>query len=224
VYARKTNVVAAKELEGGLLRLWTAAYRHWAMVAVGILFGALVAFLWIYQVSWGHGQQRGVHVERRVPGTYVTSVNAVIDTAEFGIGRSDTDMYRLSLLAPTYAQLITSDPVMQKVEAKLGGPIDAEVIAEPVPSSPMIKLTVEGTDSRRLGETAVAVVGAFGEYLQESQGESQVPLNLRIAIRGVGQPSEPTLVSNRQVEIGLIAFCLPVATALAFAYRVEYSS
>jgi capsular polysaccharide biosynthesis protein len=200
--------------------MWTAIRHNIALIIVGILAGAVLATVWVYHVSWDGSR---IVLTRRSPGVYTTSISAVIDTSGFGIGRSDTDMYRLALLAPTYAQLITSEPVLEKARAKLGHEIDAELTAEPVESSPMVKLTAQGDRPERLAAVLSAVVESFKEYVTESEDTAKVPSNLRITIRGVGIPSPPTLLSNRQVEIAVIAFCLPIAGAIALAMRFDRS-
>jgi len=191
------------------------------LVAAGVVAGVILALVWTYRLSWGVD---GPKLSPRFPATYVTSINAVIDTAQFGLGRSDTDMYRLALMAPTYAQLLVSEPVLQDAEKSLGAPIDALVLAKPVESSPIVQLTVQGTDRVRLRAIALAVVDAFRTYVSDSQAENQTPVNLRLTIRGIDRPTEPQPVSNRQSEIALILFSLPIAAAVVLASRIEHST
>jgi capsular polysaccharide biosynthesis protein len=188
-------------------------------MTTALVAGAVLAFLWLFQLTQSPA---GLSVTPKPRGTYVTTVNLVIDTAGFGIGRSDTDMYKLALLAPTYAQLVTSEPVLQKAEARLGHPIDAAISAAPVESSPMVQLSVEGLESQQLASTATAVVDAFKDYVVENQQLGSVPTDLRIIVRGIGRPSSPRLMSNRRIELGVIVFCLPLAVALLLAYRLEH--
>lgn len=202
------------------MRVWTAARHHKWIMLIGVLAGALFALAWTYQVSWANG---GLDFVLRSPGTYVIKIDAVIDTTEFGIGRSDTDMYKLSLMAPTYAQLVTSEPVLRRAESILGRPIDADLTAEAPASVPMVRLTVEGEDPTLLAPIASAVLEAMREYVSDNQSIYSVPAEFRLTVRGMGQPSEPELVSNRRTEIAIILFLLPIAIALTVAYRQEFS-
>jgi len=159
----------------------------------------------------------------RAQDSYVTNVSAVIDTADFGLGRSDTDVYRLALMAPTYAQLLVSEPVLQAAEKALGRPIDAAVQAEPVANSPIVRLTVQGADPDGLDDTALALVEAFRNYISDNQVVSKVPDELRLTIRGIDRPTPAEPTSNRSSEIAVLLFLLPIAVAVAFAMRLERS-
>lgn len=199
--------------------LWTAVRNHWQLVLVGVIGGALLAFFWTYQVTSGDS---GTEIVKRSPETYTTSLTTVVDTTDFGIGRSDTNMNNLADLSPTYAQLLTSEPILRAAEASLGTSIDANAIAGAVePGSPIIKITVQGRNPETLGRTATAVLGAFQEYVAAQQQQSRVPADLRLTLRGIGLPTTPVRKSNREAEIALVLFLLPVAAAVALAMRFE---
>lgn len=198
--------------------LWTAVRHHRLLVATGVLAGVILTLVWTYSFSWG---DTGPMVRRRSRSTYLTTVNAIIDTEEFGLGRSDTDVYRLALMAPTYAQMLVSEPVLQQAEKALGRPIGAEVQAQPVASSPIVQLTVSGTNKDTIDDTALALVSAFSGYITENQVQSNVPDNLRLTIRAIDRPTTAQPTSNRQTEIAILLFCLPIGAALLLAYRLE---
>lgn len=189
------------------------------LVLIGVLAGILLALAWIFQVSWS---ERGPRVVLRSPGTYIVSVDALIDTTGFGIGRSDTDMYKLSLMAPTYAQLMMSQAVLDRAETILGRPIEAKVTATAPNSVPIVQLSVEGADASRLVPIASAVVRATRDYVAASQAENDVPEAVRLTVRAMGRPSEPSLVSDRRVEIALILLLFPIVVAVVLAHRLEY--
>ena len=214
-------LVAKPESENESKALGTAARRHWGLIAVGVLFGGLLAFSWVYRVSMdGDGQK--LHLSQRPRGTYATSLVAVVDTTDFGIGRSDTNTNNLANLAPTYARLLTSELILHSAEASLGTTIDPEtVVATVVQDTSMIKLSVEGTESAGLGKTAQALLGALGEYVAVTQQQNRVPEEFRLTVRGIGTPSQPELESNRQVEIAVVLFLIPIAAALVIARRLE---
>lgn len=200
--------------------LWNAVRHHKLLVASGVLAGAILMIVWTYSFSWNTD---GPVIAPRTQDNYVTNVSAVIDTADFGLGRSDTDVYRLALMAPTYAQLMVSEPVLQAAEKALGRPIDAVVQAEPVANSPIVRLTVQGVDRDSLDDTALAVVEAFRNYISDNQVVSEVPDELRLTIRGIDRPTPAEPSSNRSSEIAVLLFFLPIAVAAAFAMRLERS-
>jgi hypothetical protein len=202
------------------LKLLRAVYHYWPLVFVGVLVGALVALAWTYQITWV-----GMEPEfsTRWPAVYSTEVDVVIDTTQFGIGRSDTDMYKLSLMAPAYAQLMTSQQVQKRAESILSAPIDAQLTAVARPDVPVVALTVSGNDPGRLRPIAVALVKALEQYITDGQVASRVPANVALTVRGMGEPSTPEVVSNRRIEIAVILWCLPIVVALVLAYRLEYS-
>lgn len=215
-----TSVVKT-ELKGGFMALWYAAIRHWELVAVGLLFGAALVFLWVYQVVFDvHGPR--LSISPRFPRTYATSVSVVIDTVDFGIGRSDTNMNNLADLAPTYAQLLTSDMVLRNAGSTLRTTIDPKTVASTVePGSPIITLKVEGTEPAGLVARAKAILGALQDYITAAQEQRQVPQQFRLTVRGLGAPTTPTLKSTRHFEIAVILGLIPLVAALALAHRLE---
>jgi hypothetical protein len=213
--------IAKPESGDESIGLGTAARRHWGLVLVGVLFGGLLAFSWVYRVSMDAESQK-LHLSQRPQGTYATSLVAVVDTTDFGIGRSDTNTNNLANLAPTYAKLLTSELILRNAEASLGTTIDPEtVVATVVQDTSMIKLSVEGTESAGLGSTAQALLGALREYVAVTQQQNRVPEEFRLTVRGIGTPSEPELKSNRQAEVAVVLFLIPIAAALVIARRLE---
>jgi len=217
------------------MSIWTAARRHKILVLVGLITGVALASATVFKLELG-ADHRPRALSLRSPGNYVTSLDAVIDTSGFGLGSSDTDIIRLAYVAPTYAELLTSDSVLRSAEATLGGrvvirradtglgkEVDAQVSAQAVGQSPIVKLTVEAKDGRLAIETATAVISAFQEYLESSQSKSRTLADKRLTILVMGQPTTPKLASNRQREFAVLLFCLPVAFAVAIAFRIENS-
>lgn len=214
------------------MTIWTAIRRHWVLVVVGAAAGVMLAFLTVFTV--GTGLDGNPQITLKPLDTYVTSLSAVIDTSAFGLGSSDTDVDRLANLAPTYAELLASEPVLRAAETRLGGQVairradtgatdedGAQVSAEAVLESPILKLSVEAQERAVTIDVAVAVMTAFQEYLAASQAKNATPVEKRLSIMVVGEPSRPILASNRRREIALLLFCLPIAVAVVIAYRLE---
>jgi len=213
------------------MTVWMAVRRHWALVLAGLATGALLAFFTVFEVGVGAGG--GPRLTLKPLDTYVTNLSAVIDTSAFGLGSSDTDINRLANLAPTYAELLTSEPVLRGAETRLRGQVairrtdtgveedGAQVSAEAVLESPIVKLSVEAQDRAVTIDVAVAVMAAFQEYLAASQERNGTPVEKRLAIMVVGEPVRPVLASNRRREMALLLLCLPVVVAAVVAYRLE---
>lgn len=206
------------------MSLREAAMRHWYLVLGGAIIGAVLALVWTFDITWvNQGGSSVPEVTRRSPETYSTTYMVLVDTSGFGIGRADANVREMTLLTPTYAQLLVSEPVLQSVETSLGAELGAEVSAKPTGDGPMIKLTVEGPDRARLATIATQVISACRDYIARQQALKGVPEELRLTVAGVGQPSKPEKVSSRQLEIAMILLCLPVALALGIAVRLERS-
>lgn len=225
--------VVPHEPKGRSVTVWTAARRHWVLVLVGLLLGVLLASLAVLKVE---PSVQGPRLSVRSPGDYSTNMTAVINTADFGLGSSDTDVARLAMIAPTYAEMLTSQPVLRAAQSKLPpgtaiqkadstfpGSIDAQVSAEAVSQSPIVKVKVEARSKQLAVDTAVAVVSAFRRYL-DSQQSSATPVEKRLVVMEMGAPAEPQLVSNRQKEFAVVLLLLPLAMSLGLAWRIEHSA
>lgn len=193
------------------------------LLAIGVSVGILLSLVSLLRISL---EPEGPRLRPARLGTYATTLNAVIDTADFGLGRADTDVVKLSYWAPTYAQLLTSEPVLLRAEAKLGRriAIDDErekVTAEQVGPSPMIQLKVEAPTASQASATAKVLMDSLVEYIVDKQQTSATPVEQRLEVRVMGKPSTPKLVSNRRRELAFILFWLPIAGAVAMAYRLE---
>lgn len=195
--------------------------RYSLLVAAGAVVGAILVFWWLYQPSFKGGDFR---LTPRTAGTYTVGVDAVIDTANFGIGRSDTDSYRLALMAPTYAQLMTSQSVLERAETILGRPITEQVTATAPNTVPIVHVAVEGPSPSHLASVAAAVVTATRDYVDSGQAMNDVPKEVKLTVRGMGMPSEPEFNSARNVEIAVLMFLLPLGVALAVAFRLDKTS
>lgn len=215
------------------MTVWTAARQHKMLIGVSVVVGMLLASATVFSIGL---KGNDLKLTSRPLGNYVTSLNAVIDTSGFGLGSSETDIIKLAYLAPTYAELLTSEPVLRKAaaalpkgtvirrtDAELGKEVDAIVHAEPVGQSPVLKLTVEARTGALATKTAAAIMAAFKDYLVSSQDDNKTLPKDRLAIIVMGEPTAPKLASNRQREFAVLLFCLPIALALLIAYRIESS-
>jgi capsular polysaccharide biosynthesis protein len=216
------------------MTVWTVVRRHTVLLLVGGVTGAVLALLTIFQIGSSAGGLPTLVL--RPLQTYTTGLTAVIDTSAFGLGTSGTDVNQLANLAPTYAELLTSDQVLRRAEsllpgtvtirradAVLGSQVDAQASAEAVVGSPIVNLTVEAWNGETATRVAAAVMSAFQDYLVSSQVQNGTPPAKRLAILVMGQPTTPQPASNRLRELAILLLCLPVATAYLIAYRLEKS-
>jgi hypothetical protein len=213
------RVLALPNRHEGVARVWDAFIEHSGWISIAAVLGLLLAFFWLFRVSLSPNNPL---ISQRSADKYSTTLSVVVDTTEFGIGRSDTNMNNLSDLAPTYAQLLTSDVIRRSAEASLGAKIDPKSVSDTVEQgSPMIKLSVEGTEAATLPLRAQALLNSLRDYIATGQQQNGVPQEFRLTVRGIGAPSKPEIKSNRQLEIALILLVFPVMAALALAVRLE---
>jgi capsular polysaccharide biosynthesis protein len=137
------------------------------------------------------------------------------------MGRTDTPIEKPIVLAPTYAYFATDDTVMRALEKKYGKPLNAKIAAFPVNNSPVVQLTVEGSDPNYITKVAATAQQAFIAELESYQKTNNIPEESRIVVRPLGPASEPELVVSRQYEILAVLFMLPVIAFIGLALLVD---
>ena len=193
--------------------------KHKWIMLVGVIAGLALAVssLFIVKVDDGHLQ-----FVRRSNATYTATVPVLVDLPGFGLGRADVSMDKPSRMAPTFAYLVTSQDVLERVKKKIGPiPEKDKVSAVEVPDSPLFQVVVEGNDSQRVAREAVAYAQAVTDYVLERQESSDVLASSRLVLSPLGTAAPPLEVQSRDIEIAAILLLLPILTAGGVAFVLE---
>ena len=206
-----------------LRKAMSAIGRRWYLVLVGIILGCCLAWLGMFHVSLpgANGPNSRLEITPRSFKTYRVVQAVVIDAPEAGLGRTDTPIDKPIELAPTYAYMATDDTVMRALESKFGSPLRAEIVAVPVDGSPIVQLSVEGSDPDYIAKVAAVAQEAFIAELEAYQERNKIPSGFRIAVRPLGPASAPKLLMSRQYEVLAVLFLLPVVAFVGLALLME---
>ncbi len=137
------------------IRQYLLLFRKWAwLLIVGGILGGSVSY--IYSMLQ--------------PDLYQTSTKIMVSAAQ---ERGNQYAYYYSAyndiqLAQSYAQIITTEPVLEALSAKLGYPVQGITVQSKTDSQIMV-LTVSNPDPTRAAEIANSVVDVFVEYIGSNQ-------------------------------------------------------
>lgn len=126
--------------------------RRWWIL---MLLPALVGGLAYYNVS------------REIPMYQATATMVVNPGAISGQGSTQGSLNEGVALSYTYVQLINTQPVRERVQDILGGPIRSGVSASTVQNTSLIRVTATGADPQAVADTANAYVAGFQSYIAD---------------------------------------------------------
>ena len=208
-----------------ILQLVEVLWKRKWIIAVGAFLGLILTFRALYTFEIGLGYPRLFKLEPRSFTVYQTSINLMLDEPGFGLGRlglgkEGAGFDRLTNLAVTYSYIMASDAVSKQVREELG-PVSPRLKATPVQYSPVITVTVEGTDSKAIQKFAQTTVDVFINYMKAEQTKNNIPKEDRILLRKLGPPSTPTQTSSRKMEIAFLMFMAPLIGSAALSFILE---
>lgn len=208
--------------------LFGSAWRHKWLMLVAVLVGFSLAFSSLYKVHYDAAGSPGqrLKLSDRSTSVYESEIQLMLFDPAFGISRAGQDYERVDSfrraveLAPTYAHLALSDPVIASIESTTG-PVDVVLDCQSVEKSPLLAVKVIGSDAARVVEIADSIAPAFQSYLTDEQNKYEVPVYDRMAVRQLAEPSPPVARVTRGAEYAAIAFIAPIMIALSIVYILE---
>ncbi len=193
--------------------------RHKWIMLIGLVAGIALAVLSLYSINVRDSR---VEFTRRSTAVYTATVPVLVDLPGFGLGRTDVPMDKPARMAPTFAYLVTSQDVLERVTKEIGPiPKEDKVTAVEVEDSPLFQVIVEGNDPKRVSIEAMAFAKAVTDYVVDRQESSGVLEGSRLVLSPLGNSAPPVEVQSRDVEIAAILLMLPIMTAGGIAFVLE---
>lgn len=205
-----------------ILKVFETGRKHWVLLLFGGFIGAILAFSTTFHFVRTPENSR--HLEFRSEVVYETKMSLMIAEPHWDIGRSAAaypdGFNKASWVAPTYAQLMTSDKVKRIAEDAIG-PLRARVSAKSNKDTPILTLTVQGSDSDRTAEVARAMADAFIVYMTNQQEERDVPQSDRMEIEVLAGPQTPAPRPSGVLQQATLALLAPIVAFLGIAIAVD---
>jgi hypothetical protein len=228
-------------LERHLSVLW----RYRAITVLGIVLGAVLAFLAAFDVTHGL-QRRGTEQWSSVSQIFVTQDGFPWGRVTFPVATdpgsatnstpTDTsgnvddsikfaDPTRFPNLAFLYSFLTNSD----EVRGKLPGPPSPEQIqAVPLDPTgrgdaflPIIQLTTSADSAAGAVKLNRQTIDGLKGLLTQKQSEAKIASKDRVVLTTISKPSEAALIAGRSLTPSLLAFMLCVILSIALAHVLE---
>lgn len=135
------------------------------------------------------------------------------------------DPSRFSYLAWIYSHFLMGDEVRRSL-GKL--PQDAEILANPLTAGgnlsagalPIIGLTTSATTKEDAIKLNAGATQALEDYLRNQQNQTKTPTSDRVVVSVVDHPPA-ALIKGHSPDLGVIAFILVMAAAVAVVYLRE---
>jgi hypothetical protein len=228
-------------LERHLSVLW----RYRAITLLGVVLGAVLAFLAAFDVTHGL-QRRGTEQWSSISQIFVTQEGFPWGRVTFPVatdpgsadaatpvpsdGNADgrikfADPTRFPNLAFLYSFLTNSD----QVRGKLPGPPAADQIqAVPLDPTgrgdaflPIIQLTTSADTASGAVKLNRQTMEGLKKLLTEWQDEADIANKDRVVLSTLSKPSAPALIAGRSLTPSLLAFMLCVILSIALAHVLE---
>jgi hypothetical protein len=217
-------------------------WRFRLIVAVGVVLGAILAFLSYAKPSF-HGTSASL--EYRTNEFWEGDTILLVSQHGFPWGRSTlpfqsenvggqetavpefADPSRLSSLALLYAQLANSDQVRLLMLKQ--GPIRGKVVATPILASPdgsngnlpMINIAATSTSPTEAKSLSWRAATAVRTFLKQQQDAAKIPPSQRIIVETVQQPLQATLVRPRKMTLPIMIFGTILLASCGLALVLE---
>jgi polysaccharide biosynthesis transport protein len=137
-------------------------------------------------------------ISRRQPPTYEASTLLIINGAPGSTSESYSSFYISQQLAPTYAQVMTTRPILDATAARLGLPAFPGVVqVVPITETQLMRVTITDTDPERAALLANTLVSVFTDQLQDDQASRYLDskTNLETQMAAISQNIQDTTVS-----------------------------
>jgi hypothetical protein len=218
-------------------------WRFRLIVAVGLVFASLLAFLSVVRIS-SHGlsyrhselwsttmrllvTQRGapeVRLYAQGPTTPGQPEPSEGDQAA-KLGIPIADPARFNTLAILYAEFATSDPVRRLTLSH--GPIRGQIIATALRDNdsgvmlPLIDLTAISTSQLNAVRLARRSADALDTYVEGQQRANNVPVSDRVVMRTIVEPKAPQVYQPRSKTMAIVVFLAVMLATLGVAFLLE---
>jgi hypothetical protein len=227
-------------LERHLSVLW----RYRAITILGIVLGAVLAFLAAFDVTHGL-QRRGTEQWSSVSQIFVTQEGFPWGRVTFPVatdpGSADqtttdstgnvddrikfADPTRFPNLAFLYSFLTNSDEVRGKLP---GPPSPAQIQAVPLDPTgrgdaflPIIQLTTTADTAEGAVKLNRQTIEGLKQLLTDKQDEAKIETKDRVMLNTISKPSAPALIAGRSLTPSLLAFMLCVILSIALAHVLD---
>jgi hypothetical protein len=218
-------------------------WRFRVIVAAGLAFALLLAFLSVVRVS-SHGlayrhselwsttmqllvTQRGapeVRLYAQEPTQPGQPTPSGGDQAN-RLGIPIADPARFNSLAILYAEFATSDPVRRL--ALRGTPIPGQILATALRDSdsgvslPLIDLSAISTSRAKAVELARRSASALDTYVSALQKANNVPVSDRVVLRTIVEPKAPSVYQPRSKTMAIVVFLAVMLATFGIAFLLE---
>jgi hypothetical protein len=221
--------------------------RFKALIACGVLAGAIFATLTTFRVSWD-GRPA---VEWRKPAVWQSDSVLFVTQRGFPWGRANlptddgagatgsqaqnlednpdqnfADPSRFSGLASIYSYLVRSEPVRRLIP---GSPPESAIAAEPFLENangnggalPLIGLSTKAPSAAAARQLNRDTIGALLRYLRTEQVNSQTPREQRAEVQVINPPGEPVLAEGHALTGAIVVLLLCLLASVALSYVLE---
>ena len=211
--------------------------RHRRLVIYGLVLAFTLAFLSMVRVGldgvgyrqseeWSSTSRLGVTQQGFPWGRLFAQDAESLTPAEQArrLGIPIADPNRFKDLAFLYAELATSDPVRRVILRS--GPIDGEIVAEPVIAEngitlPLIDLSARAGSSQEAIALAQRAAAALDRYVEQQQHTNKVPASDRVVLLRLLRAEEATITKPRPKTIPVVVFLLVAAGTIGLAFLLE---
>ena len=179
------------------------------------MFQALWRYKFIVLLAVTAGIWLAASASSRSYTTYESNVRLILDTpsstlVKVGIEPGERDALERTInLAQTYAYLVDSGPVKQKLRSEFGT-IRETIDVQSIQDSPIIEIAVSGRFPRRVERVTEAVATGFLEHITNRQNEHEIAAGDRITVSLIGSPSSALPLKSRKTETMALMFLGPV--------------
>lgn len=222
--------------------------RFKALIACGVLAGAVFAMLTTFRVSWDGRPS----VDWRKPAVYQSDSVLFVTQRGFPWGRANlptadseaaggaaqdpnlsqspdqnfADPSRFSGLASIYSYLVRSEPVRRLIP---GRPSEAVIAAEPFLENtngnggalPLIGLSTKGADPKAAERLNRNTIAALLTYLRTEQVNSRTPREARAQVEVINPPGAATVVEGHALTGAIVVMLLCLLASVALSYVLE---
>lgn len=184
--------------------------RAWsAFLLVGVVLGALVAFV----------------IATVTPAMYASRVGLLVAPPLTRAGISTEDVLLGQALAPTYAGLAVTRPILDRAIASTGIPVSSEDLAPHVttsvaPSSNLLYVTVSYTNSSDAIKLANAIASQLVAFSQTSPSDPTTASNITVSVIDPAIAPADRVSASVLMTVGLGA-AVGLLVAVSSAFLIE---
>ncbi len=216
-------------------------WRFRVLVTIGLVVAAVLALLSVLRVD----VQNGFDVKYRQQERWTSDSMVWVTQAGFPLGRAVYDQYlkvgdspnapvvaetgdpnRFTGLAALYATLVPSDPVLALVRktGKINGEIAATqptLQSNPTAGLPFVQIAASAPSAAGAKVLARRATAALLAYVKLQQDSSGIPLNRRVLLQVVKEPTPAALTGKRSFTRPIVVFLATMLLVLGLAFVLE---